>query len=382
MLCEEGSEFYPPILFQYSPVYHTWVKLFVKDVYTLKVVEGFEDSPALFWLNHPIRWVHLLGVVVAVEKREKRDFIALDDSSGRIIELILKERQHRRLISTFPEENSLLEIGMRIRVRGTFSRFRELRRISVIKLDVIDDPNLEISGWEERIRLKQEVLSKVWIIDSDVKTTTIEAYLKMYDRKRIQGLSRYAPSKSFKMIKTSEHTIENLKGLILNRLQENEYQEFTLSILRIDTEIEYAANCIVTKARTEAETSEKQVAWSQSTEVCRLLANCLTKLANQGLILCIDKDRGIYATIGEWNLRRIIRKCCREALHDWRLMKRQNLTREKAIITSRNVWLKVRDSGDEWQLVDKRLIANIMAKVMPTLSGWRSVGKNKWVLDK
>ncbi|EMR09960.1 hypothetical protein PNEG_01718 [Pneumocystis murina B123] len=380
MFCEGNSEFYPPILFQYSPVYHTWVKLFVKDVYTLKVVEGFEDSPALFWLNHPIRWVHLFGVVVGLEKREKGDFVSLDDSSGRIIELILKERHHRHLIPAFPEENGLLDIGMRIKVRGTLSRLHGSRRISVIKLDVIHDPNIEILGWEERIRLKQEVLSKVWIIDSDLKTATIKAYLKMYNRSITQGVSKYSDY-SFKILKSGEHTMQNLKRLVLNQLKENEYREFTISILRTDTEIEFAANCLATKIRIEMGELENTIVWSQSTEVCRLLMNCISELVNQGLIICVNGNQGVYVTIGEWNLSRTIRKCCRESLHKWRLAKHSS-DNEKAIITTREVWQKVRRIGDEWKAVDKRLVTNIMAKVMPTLSGWRLLGKGKWILDK
>lgn len=175
--------------------------------------------------------------------------------------------------------------------------------------------------------------------------------------------------------------MQNLKRLVLNQIEENKYREFTISILRTDTEIEFAANCLATKIRLEMGELENSKIWSQSTEVCRLLMNCISELVNQGLILCVDGDQGVYASIGEWNLSRTIRKCCRESLHKWRLTKHSS-GNEKAIITSRDVWQKVRRIGDEWKAVDKRLITSIMTEVMPTLSGWRLVGKGRWVLDK
>ncbi|KAG5437571.1 hypothetical protein PCK2_001000, partial [Pneumocystis canis] len=329
--------FYPPILFKYSPVYHTWVKLFASDVYTLLTVKGFEDGPALFWLNHPIRWVHLLGVVVAMEKREEKDLIILDDASGRIIELVLKEDQHRQLVPEISDTPGLLEIGTRIKVRGTFSRFRGRRQIRVIKLETVHDSNVEVAGWEERLRLKRDVLSKVWTVDSQLKQTAIQSTRRKHEKRWIilRGLSKHSYI-SFRHMGMEEYTMQNFERLLLHRLVETDLHEFTISILRLDAEVEFAANCIASKIPKQEEALGKmnRAHFSQSTEVCRTIRNCLRKLIKDGMILCVDQDKEVYATLGEWNLRKLIRKCCREALYQWKLSKQQNLIKEKVIITN------------------------------------------------
>ncbi|KAG4304943.1 hypothetical protein PORY_001618 [Pneumocystis oryctolagi] len=394
---EEISEFYPPVLFSHSPVYHTWVKLFASDVYTLRTVKGFEDGPAFFWLNHPIRWVHLLGVVVAVERHEKRDFVSLDDASGRIAELVLKEDKHRQLVPEVPDAAGPLEIGTCIRVRGTFLRFRGRRQIQVVKLEVINDPNIEIIGWEERIRLKQEVLSKVWIIDSDVKRKAIQSFLQKHNKQSMitYGGISLGKSTTFKEMRVHEYTMQNLERFLLKRIVENGFREFTISILRVDAEIEYATNCIVMQERRKNELSygdttnttdvmsiSSNTGWSQSIEICRTIRKCLRKLVDDGLILSIDRDGDVYATVGEWNLRRLIRRCCRDALHKWRFLKQQNLAKEQLVITNKGIWIKIRNYSDEWSSVNKTLVIDIIEKVMPTLSGWYYAGKGKWILDK
>ncbi|KAG4301669.1 hypothetical protein PCANB_001879 [Pneumocystis canis] len=382
---QHESEFYPPVLFKYSPVYHTWVKLFASDVYTLRAIKGFEDGPALFWLNHPIRWVHLLGVVVAMEKREKKDLIALDDASGRIIELVLKEDQHRQLVPELSDTPGLLEIGTRIKVRGTFFRSHGRRQIRVIKLETVHDPNVEVAGWEERLRLKRDVLSKVWRVDSELKQTAIQSTSRKHEKlwTILRGLSKHTYV-SFRNIGVEDHTIQNFERLLLYRLVETDLHEFTISILRLDAEIEFAANCVVSKALKQEEALGKMngIRLSQSTEVCRTIRNCLQKLIENGLILCIDQNSGVYSTLGEWNLQKLIRKCCREALYQWKLLKQQNLIKEKVIITNRDIWLKIRNHNNEWHLINKRLTTNIIEKVMSTLSGWYYAGKGQWILDK
>ncbi|KAG5517920.1 hypothetical protein PMAC_000375 [Pneumocystis sp. 'macacae'] len=405
---EEASEFYPPFLFHHSPVYHTWVKLFASDVYTLRVIEGFEDGPTLFWLNHPIRWVHLMGVVVAMERYEKRDFVAsnmltVDDASGQIAELILKEDKHRQLIPEMPDAEGLLEIGTRIRVRGTFIRFHGRRQIRVIKLgtkkrNVINDPNIEVMGWEERLRLKQEVLSKAWFVDLNTKRSVIQSFLSKHNggSAMMYGNVLLGEVISFKKMEEDEYTMRNLERLILSRVVKNNLREFTMSILRVDAEIEYAAKCVVIRTRqtSELDTVDGKntiyvsdvlsgVEWSQSIEICRTIRNCLRRLVDNGLILLIDRTAGVYATLGDWNLRRLIRRCCREALYKWKYLKKRDLAKEKLIITNKDIWLEIRNHGDEWRLVNKTLVTNIIIKVMFTLSGWYYAGKEDyWVLEE
>ena len=102
--------FYPAYCFSASPTFSTWAKFTAADVHTLTTREGFEGSDShllyprtshlahirssplaaqkiYFYLNHPIKWVRLVGVIVAFDASDYRLTFCLDDSSGKIVEV-------------------------------------------------------------------------------------------------------------------------------------------------------------------------------------------------------------------------------------------------------------------------------------------------------
>ena len=112
--------FYPAYCFSLSPTYDTWARLTVAEVHALTEREGFEGTipqyslilvfhrtlsiswiPCVwldltlstagqntyFHLNHPIKWIRLVGVVVAFDEFPQRWIMLLDDGSGAVIEV-------------------------------------------------------------------------------------------------------------------------------------------------------------------------------------------------------------------------------------------------------------------------------------------------------
>ena len=111
--------FYPAYCFSLSPTYDTWARLTVAEVHALEEREGFEGtSPktceyfpftgcvkdvmtsfhlylilstagqnTYFHLNHPIKWIRLVGVIVAFDEFPTRWIMLLDDNSGALIEV-------------------------------------------------------------------------------------------------------------------------------------------------------------------------------------------------------------------------------------------------------------------------------------------------------
>ncbi|KAK4691823.1 hypothetical protein P7C71_g5261, partial [Lecanoromycetidae sp. Uapishka_2] len=79
--------FYPAYCFSLSPTYNTWARLTAADVHALHERPGFEGQKLYFHLNHPIKWVRLVGVIVAFEILPTLWIMILDDSSGATIEL-------------------------------------------------------------------------------------------------------------------------------------------------------------------------------------------------------------------------------------------------------------------------------------------------------
>lgn len=80
--------YYPRYLFSQSPVYNQYSKLTAVDIFALRTIPGYEGKSSFgksvlkpswltnfvlgqniyFHLNHPIRWVRLVGIVVSFEE--------------------------------------------------------------------------------------------------------------------------------------------------------------------------------------------------------------------------------------------------------------------------------------------------------------------------
>ncbi|KTW28263.1 uncharacterized protein T551_02682 [Pneumocystis jirovecii RU7] len=329
---------------------------------------------------------------------------AVDDASGRIAELVLKEDQHRQLVPDVPDAEGQLEIGTRIRVRGTFQRWHGRRQIQVIKLGMGERMHAVAAGLLTASADRGRGSKRPKYRDSGVGGASAAergGSFKGMDSRcgheagMMYGSIRLGEVESFRTIKEEEHTMQNLERLVLNRAVENSLREFTVSVLRVDREIEYAAKCIVMRGRQKSEQDQVDgknrvsasevsmgTSWSQSIEICRTIRSCLRKLVNSGLILHVDRAVGVYATVGDWNLRRLIRHCCRDALYKWKCSKKRDLVKERLVITSKDIWLKIRNHGDEWRHVNKTLVTNMISKIMPTLSGWYYAGKGRWILYK
>ena len=105
-------EFYPSYCYSASPTYFTWVKLTAYEVHHVLIpleialnapsrwkarqsqIRHQNSSQALsqnlfFYLNHPVQFVYLVGVVVATEDFfERRWVFTIDDGSGATIEVV------------------------------------------------------------------------------------------------------------------------------------------------------------------------------------------------------------------------------------------------------------------------------------------------------
>ena len=159
-------KFYSAYCFDLSPTYNVWVKLTAADVHALQEQEGFEwrksdarlegQVPSVyFYLNHPIQWVCLIGVVVAFDAHEYRFIMVLDDSSGATIEITCgrpKEQSadanldtpsttkytSNSMIGKTAQGNTVdltgVDVGSVIKIKGSIGTFRETRQIHLERL--------------------------------------------------------------------------------------------------------------------------------------------------------------------------------------------------------------------------------------------------------
>ena len=158
--------FYNAYCFDLSPTYNAWVKLTAADVHALQEREGFEwrnsgarvegQIPSVyFYLNHPIQWVCLVGVVVAFDVHEYRFIMILDDSSGANIEITCGRAKEQNadtkldapsttetisnsMVGKTAQGNTVdltgVDVGSVIKIKGSIGNFREMRQIHLERL--------------------------------------------------------------------------------------------------------------------------------------------------------------------------------------------------------------------------------------------------------
>ncbi|KAF4463066.1 ob-fold nucleic acid [Fusarium albosuccineum] len=205
-------QIYPRYCFHLAPTVNTWCLFRVVDVHGLDQHEGFEGEllylipyRALitdltrgenfyFYRNLPIKWVRIVGVVVAIDEFAGRRVYTVDDSSGACIECVV-------LISTPGEgtDNAVMatesapkkvdanplpspalladiDVGTVVDVKGSISTFREERQLNIEKMIALRSTAQEVALWEKRIKFQSEVLEQPWALrNRDIRRCRKEA---------------------------------------------------------------------------------------------------------------------------------------------------------------------------------------------------------------
>jgi Skp family chaperone for outer membrane proteins len=163
-----------------------------------------------FHLNHPIRYVRLVGVVVAIDDINlKYTVVTIDDGSGATIELkivrippaernpvdtsSLTSLDNVKVISRpgvfeVVVDNLRLDIGTVVKAKGTISEFRGIKQLNLKRIWVVSTTDEEAQSWAETAAFKQEVLSKPWHLTS-AEHRQIKAKIKS-EKKKLQEYER------------------------------------------------------------------------------------------------------------------------------------------------------------------------------------------------
>lgn len=155
----------------------SWLK------FTLLKVEHF-----FFYKNLPIKWVRIVGIVVAVEQFANRRLYTIDDSSGRNIVALTaspvsaesknesisyelqanKEARAAELQQADPYAD--IDVGTIVDVKGGLSSFRDERQINVEKMVIVQSTAQEVVLWEKRTKFRREILDVPWLLrDKDIR---------------------------------------------------------------------------------------------------------------------------------------------------------------------------------------------------------------------
>ncbi|KAM0801416.1 hypothetical protein BDR22DRAFT_820552 [Usnea florida] len=210
-------KFYPAYCFPLSPTHNTWARLTASDVHALRERTGFEGQNLYFHLNHPIKWIRLVGVIVALDIYPTRWIALLDDSSGATIEITCGRPgptpTTRNAHSTSmpdsamePKKNDALtkgisatgravdlsgvDIGTVVKVKGGVGSFRDVRQMLLERISIIRTTNEEVAAWAENSAFRREILSRPWVVEEGDEKRARRKAEGLEREKRTRGEAR------------------------------------------------------------------------------------------------------------------------------------------------------------------------------------------------
>ncbi|MCJ1235924.1 hypothetical protein MMC14_003898 [Varicellaria rhodocarpa] len=174
--------FYPAYCFPASPTFNTWSKLTAANVHALTHRKGFEGQKTYFFLNHPIKWVRLVGVIVAFDEYAERWIFTLDDSSGATIQVVCSRdptpitsskmalEKNPPKISTGKTatgntiDMSGIDLGTVVKVKGGIGFYAQQKQITLERISIIPSTTSEAQAWTELADFQTSVLSEPWLV--------------------------------------------------------------------------------------------------------------------------------------------------------------------------------------------------------------------------
>ncbi|KAI2628768.1 hypothetical protein GGR54DRAFT_362175 [Hypoxylon sp. NC1633] len=231
MTSAEPLVYYPAYCFHLSPTINRWCPLRATDIHGLESRPGFEGDNVFFSLNHPIRWVRVVGVVVAIDEFYGRRVFTVDDSTGECIECCLdipKPANSRHedgaggaAVSTAPapDVHPDIDVGMVVEVKGSTKLFRNQKQVKIQKLERIKSTNQEVQFWNKIRDFRRDVLSRPWILEKkEVRrckkqhTADVEAEEKKARKKQIGHGPKDTVQSGRTRTKRAETTSDVVKG--------------------------------------------------------------------------------------------------------------------------------------------------------------------------
>jgi len=142
-----------------------------------------------FYLNHPLRFVSLTAVIVAVEDvASKYALLTLDDGSGANIVVkitrlppdIVRTAECpsntsvdnvnvRTEIGSFDVvvDGQVLDIGSVVKVKCTVEEWKGMKQLQLKRIRLIMSTEEEIRTWEELSRWKRDIIGAPWVLESE-----------------------------------------------------------------------------------------------------------------------------------------------------------------------------------------------------------------------
>ncbi|KAK8120657.1 hypothetical protein PG999_004777 [Apiospora kogelbergensis] len=167
-------EFYPIYCNAVSPTLRTWCPLTAHDIFGLQWKVTVESQKYMFfYLNHPISWARIVGVVVAIDSFYGRRIYTIDDSSGACIECCVAlptpdktDKTAATSAAPPPDPYPDIETGIVVDVKGVLAVFRNEPQIGVVKMARVRSTNAEVAFWGKTRTFREGTLAEPWFVDA------------------------------------------------------------------------------------------------------------------------------------------------------------------------------------------------------------------------
>jgi len=174
-----------------------------------------DTERALFhYGNHPVKWVRVTGVIVAVDEYAGRHVYTVDDSSGMCVECVCvapsppPKREtvvmpahlnqiallNQAVDSEMKKENGKeedkvkgvgekektapsvqkpnvpwaeMDVGVVVKVKGRVGEFWQQKQVEVVKAEVLRSTDMEVRCWNEVMDFRRDVLGKPWVVTGE-----------------------------------------------------------------------------------------------------------------------------------------------------------------------------------------------------------------------
>ncbi|KAJ4381698.1 hypothetical protein N0V86_003062 [Didymella sp. IMI 355093] len=166
--------------------------------------ERSQGQSIYFYLNHPIRYVRVVGVVVAIDDiTSKYSALTLDDGSGATLELkIVRRVADQQSSESFSSNTTVgnvnvvsqlgvfeitinnvnVNIGTVLKAKGSISEFRGVKQLELRRVQIVSSTDEEAQAWAETAAFKAKVLSAKWRVTS-AEHAVIKANIKEEKKK-------------------------------------------------------------------------------------------------------------------------------------------------------------------------------------------------------
>jgi hypothetical protein len=191
--------------------------------------------------NHPVKWVRLTGLIVAVDAFASKRIYTLDDSSGMCIECVCpaprtaaevaiaaatstvvvtkKSDKPKDAAPTGPSVTDPnvpwdeMDVGVVVKIKGGINTFRDQKQVEIIKVEILKSTDQEVRCWNEVLEFRKEVLRVPWVLTKEQEDKC--------RRRAIRESSRVSKSSSRKPGGVRDKRLERVKGEKISRSRQH-----------------------------------------------------------------------------------------------------------------------------------------------------------------